>query len=202
MEQQLARLAAEVARIAQRAHARGLAAGTGGNISARLPGEDKILIKPSGVSLADCTADRLLLMSLQGEVLAGEGQPTKEVNFHLGIYRTRPEVGAVLHCHAPWATAWAIIGQELPLLTPHAEAKLRRVPVIPFAAQGSQDLADRVTTVFEDPDVVAALLARHGYIVVGADPNAAGNLAELVEETAQIGWLTRWPSRELPDSKI
>jgi L-ribulose-5-phosphate 4-epimerase len=201
MNQQLARLAADVVRIAQRAHARGLAAGTGGNISARLPGQDRILIKPSGLSLADCTADRLLVLTLQGDVLTGEGRPTKEVNFHLGIYRTRPEVGAVLHCHAPWATAWAITGRQLPLLTPHAEAKLRRVPVIPFAAQGSQDLADRVTTVFGDPDVVAALLEHHGYIVVGADPNAAGNLAELVEETAQIGWLTRWPSRELPDSK-
>lgn len=201
MEQQLASLAAEVARIAQRAHARGLAAGTGGNISARLPGQDRILIKPRGLSLADCTADRLLLMSLQGEVLAGGGKPTKEMSFHVGIYRTRPEVGAVLHCHAPWATAWAAIGQALPLLTPHAEAKLHRVPVIPFAAQGSQDLADRVTTAFEDPDVVAALLERHGYIIVGANPNAAGNLAELVEETAQIGWLTQWPSRELPNSK-
>jgi L-ribulose-5-phosphate 4-epimerase len=193
MDQKLSHLAEEVGRIAQRAHARGLAAGTGGNISACLPGRDLILIKPSGLSLADCTPAKLLAVTLQGVVMVGEGRPTKEVNIHLGLYRTRPGVGAILHCHAPWATAWAIIGQAFPLLTPHAQVQLHKIPVIPFAPQGSRELADQVTTAFHDPSVRVALLKDHGYIVVGTDPAAAGNLAELVEETAQIGWLTSCP---------
>jgi L-ribulose-5-phosphate 4-epimerase len=176
--------------VARRLWERGLIAGSGGNLSLRIEGESRIMIKPSGLANIDCRPETLLAVDLAGNLTRGQGRPSKDLGFHLGIYRVRPEVRGIVHAHVPWSTALTLLGcDELPLLTPHAQSKLRRVPVAPYAPSGSPELDQGVTELFRDREMVAALLERHGLVAAGATLAAAESLAELVEETAQIAML-------------
>ena len=174
--------------VAQRAWQRGLVAGTGGNMSLRRP--EGCLIKPTGRANIDCRAEDLLLVDINGNCIAGTGAPSKDVNFHLALYQTRRDVGGVLHTHVPWATAITLLGYDaLPTATPHAIEKLGHVPVLPYAPSGSAELCASVVAAFADPTRKAVLLARHGLIAAGSTLTAACEIAELVEETAQISLL-------------
>lgn len=169
---------------------RGLIAGSGGNLSLRVAGMPQVMIKPSGLANIDCRLETLLGMDLEGNLVSGQGRPSKDLGFHLGIYRVRPDVQGIVHAHAPWSTALTLLGyKELPLFTPHAQAKLHRVPVVPYAPSGSPKLNRGVTDLFRSQEMVAALLERHGLLVAGTTLPAAESLAELVEETAQIAML-------------
>jgi L-ribulose-5-phosphate 4-epimerase len=186
--------------VATRAWQRGLVSGSGGNMSLRIPGSSQIMIKPSGVAAIDCRLETLPRVDRHGAVVAGAGRPSKDVGFHLGIYRVRPEVGGVVHAHVPWATALTLLGfAELPLLTPHAQARLGRVPVLPYAPSESPKLDALVTDAFRSDRVAAVLLERHGMVAAGATLTAAEQVAELVEETAQIAVLVHLGSRVAPD---
>jgi L-fuculose-phosphate aldolase len=137
----------------------------------------------------DCRAENLVGVDLEGNVVRGEGQPSKDVGFHLGIYRARPDVEGIVHAHAPWAISLGLLGyRALPLLTPHAR-NLRQVPVVAYADSGSEELDQRVIRVFASSDTAAVLLARHGLVTVGPSLERAGAVAEMVEETAQIAVL-------------
>jgi L-ribulose-5-phosphate 4-epimerase len=176
--------------VAQQLWQRGLIAGSGGNISLLVPGTGLIMIKPSGMANVDCRPETLLGIDLDGAVVAGDGRPSKDVGFHLGIYRVRPDVQGIVHAHVPWSTALTLLNYgELPLLTPHAQYKLHRVPVIPYAPSGTSELDGWVTGAFRNASTVAALLARHGLVTVGRTLSVAEELAEMVEETAQIALL-------------
>lgn len=184
--------AEEFMAVAQRAWQRGLIAGSGGNLSLRVPGTSHIMIKPTGVANIDCRPGSLVRVDLDGTVISDEGRPSKDLNYHLGIYRVRPEVQGIVHAHVPWTTALTLLGSpELPLLTPHAQAKLHRVPVVPYASSGSLELETGVTEAFRPSEVEVVLLERHGLVAVGATLSAAENIAELVEETAHIALLVR-----------
>src|SRR5882757_2628675 len=136
--------------VAQRAWARGLIAGTGGNMSLR--DGDAILIKPSGMANVACRQEDLLRLDMEGRVLSGLGIPSKDTNFHLAIYAERPEVGGVLHAHVPWSTALTLSGfWELPMVTVHAPEKLGSVPVLPGAPSASTRLRDLIAEAFRDP---------------------------------------------------
>lgn len=132
----------EVMAIARRAYERGLQTGTGGNLSIRLARGDAVVIKPSGVGFAECSEDNLQVVDLEGHVIDGDPslKPSKDMPFHVGIYRVRSDVNGIVHVHSPWATAWASSGKEMPLPTVHARAKLKRIPVIPTGPdRGNQD---------------------------------------------------------------
>ena len=174
--------------ICQRAFALGLQLSTGGNLSLRL-GLDHFLVKPSGLSLVELTEADLVICDGQGKVLQGQRPPTKEMDSHLALYGLRPRVGAVVHYHAPHATAWAVAGRAPDLPTVHARRILGRLPLLAPPAEGGQELAGPVRKGFADPGVKAALLAGHGLIAVGANLREAQNLAELVEESARVAWL-------------
>lgn len=186
------RAAREYMAVAQRLWQRGLIAGSGGNLSLRLPGTSQIMIKPSGVANVDCQPEDLLAVHLHTGDVIGDRPPTKDIGFHLGIYRARPDVGGIVHAHPPWSTVLTLLGyDELPLHTPHADAKLRRVPVLPYAPSRSKALDMAVAEAFRSQEATAVLLERHGLVAVGATLGAAANLGELVEETAQIAVLVR-----------
>ena len=190
MNQAWLRAAEDYMAVAHRLWEQGLIAGSGGNLSLRVEGESQIMIKPSGLANTDCRPETLLGVDLKGNLTRGQGRPSKDLGFHLGIYRVRSEVGGIVHAHVPWSTALTLLGyDELPLLTPHAQSKLRRVPVVPYAPSGSAELDRCVTDLFRAQEVVAALLERHGLVTAGATLPAAESLAELVEETAQIAML-------------
>ncbi|MCF8131376.1 MAG: class II aldolase/adducin family protein [Deltaproteobacteria bacterium] len=176
--------------ICQRAFQMGLQRSTGGNLSLRL-GPNRLLVKPSGFSLLDLEPHHILLCDDQGLILEGQGKPTKELISHLTIYRVRPEVRGIAHYHPPYATAFAAVRKPLPLLTVQAMRILERVPLVEPVGEGSPQLAEALGEVFKEPAVKAALLAEHGIIAVGKDLTQAQNLAELVEESAQVAYLAK-----------
>jgi L-fuculose-phosphate aldolase/L-ribulose-5-phosphate 4-epimerase len=150
-------------------------------------GDDAILVKPTKMSNIECSEASLLSVRLDGTIIAGDGRPTRDIDFHLSIYRARADVGGIIHSHAPWATAVTFgPAAELPLVTAHALEKLGRVPVI----KETPCLAGDLGSAFGD-GARAVLLDRHGIVAAAASLTAAEELAELVEETAQIAILVR-----------
>jgi L-ribulose-5-phosphate 4-epimerase len=188
----VAKCAEEFARVARRAWDPGLVAGSGGNMSMRIPGTDRLLIKPSGVAIVECLPETLLQVDLDGTVADGRGAPTRDLNFHLAIYRARSDLAGVIHAHVPWATSLTFFNYaELPLLTPHAQEKLGRVPVLPYFASGMDELSTCVSEAFSNPQTRTVLLGRHGMIAAAETLTAAEQVAELVEETAKIAMLVQ-----------
>jgi len=181
----------ELIEIAKRAFNAHLQTGTGGNISARVVGSDAVVIKPSGVGFSACTPDNLLVVDLEGKILRGLAKPSKDMPFHLGIYRVRPEVNGIVHVHAPWATAWAVLGEEIPTLTVQSRSKFGKIPLVPGGPDGSKEASEWVIDAFRDPATHVATLQDHGSVGVGNTLLAAEELVELIEETAQIAMLAR-----------
>ncbi len=163
----------------------GLVIGTSGNISARIPGTDKFLIKPSGVRMKFLEPEELVLVDLQGNKIRGELNVSRETPIHAAIYRARKDVQAVVHTHPPTATAFGIAKTEiLPLQIEMFMLLPNGVPVLSFEAPGSKALAEAIQKKIEDYDAV--ILENHGIVTVGSTIEAACNLNEMVEEAAKI----------------
>lgn len=177
--------------IAKRCFDRGLQTNAGGNLSTRLEAKDAILIKPSGVGFNECERDNLQIVRLDGTILPSENEmkPSKDLDFHLDIYRRREDVNAIVHCHSPWATGYASAGIEIPCLTVQTIEKVGRIPLIPLSENGGPQTSQQIGPVFDDTSVVAAVLANHGTIGVGKSLIAAQYLAEIIEETAHIAFV-------------
>lgn len=169
---------------------KGYTQASGGNLSCRVPGTPYFAIKKTGVNMKVMTQADVLIIDEHGTVVDGEGRPSKEVNFHLGIYALRPEVNAVIHCHPCYSIAFA--NNELPL--PHCTVTSRKVvgyvPWVESAPAGSPELRDYVVNAFRDhPESKAILMKEHGICVAGASLEAAFNVADIVEQTARQAYL-------------
>lgn len=161
----------------------------GGNLSVRLGAGDAIVIKPSGIGFAECTRDNLQVVLLDGTILPSAHKPSKDLDFHLDLYRIRADINAIVHCHSPWATGYASAGLEIPCLTVQTIEKIGRMPLIPLSPAGGPQTEAEISPVFRDPGINAAVLANHGTIGVGKTLMAAQYLAEIIEETAQIAYI-------------
>lgn len=161
----------------------------GGNLSVRLASADAIIIKPSGIGFNECTHDNLQIVHLDGTVEPSPFKPSKDLDFHLGLYRTRPDIKAIVHCHSPWATGYASAGIEIPCLTVQTIEKIGRIPLIPLSPNGGPQTENEISPVFQDKAIVAAVLANHGTIGVGSRLIEAQYLVEIMEETAQIAFV-------------
>lgn len=155
--------------------AHGLAVGTSGNVSVR--DGDRVLLSPKGIALRDLTGDDVAVANLSGEALAGA--PTSELELHLAIHR-RYDAGAVVHTHAPHATAVACVVNELPVIHYQLLAMGGGIRVAPFAAFGTPELASAVVDALAGRR--AALLANHGAVTYSA------TLAEAVERAVVLEW--------------
>ena len=178
----------------QKAFRRGLVGGAGGNISVRVPGKTMALITATGISLGDIGPETIVLVNLDGRLLDGPAgmRPSKETGFHVCAYRLRPHLGAVVHLHPPHATAFAVRGMELPLVTDGAMLNLKHVPVVGHAPSGSPELHRIVEEGLKKyPEAKAILLERHGMFTMGPNLTVAFNLADLVEDTAKIAILAQ-----------
>ncbi len=107
LREQVAQLHGELVRY-------GLVVWTAGNVSARVPGEDLLVIKASGVSYDELTADAMVVCDLRGSVVDGELSPSSDTFAHAHVYRELPDVGGVVHTHSTYATAWAARGEAVP----------------------------------------------------------------------------------------
>lgn len=169
-------------------HDHELVRGTGGNISARIPGTDTFLIKPSGVRMEALEPEELVLIDLQGRKIRGELNVSLETPIHAAIYRARKDTQAVVHTHAPTATAFGIAKKEiLPLQVEMFMLFPNGVPIIPFKTPGSKALAEAVQKKIANYN--ALILENHGIVTVGSTIEAACSLNEMVEEGAKIQFL-------------
>ena len=168
---------------------RALVSGTGGNLSTRIDGADRILITASAVSLRECPPEAFLVVDLDGNTVGGPDHlvPSKEVHLHTAVYRARPDVRAIAHLHPPHCIVFAVRNRPIPLVTITAEAGLGPTPVVPEAPSGSQRLADLVRdAVHANPQARVVLLERHGILALGATVSAAVDVADLAEDTARV----------------
>lgn len=161
----------------------------GGNLSVKLSSAEAIVIKPSGVGFDECTRDNLQVVHLDGTIEPSAFKPSKDLDFHLDLYRIRPDIQAIVHCHSPWATGYASAGLEIPCLTVQTIEKIGRMPLIPLSKNGGPQTEVEISPVFRDSSVRAAVLANHGTIGVGKTLTAAQYLAEIIEETAHIAFV-------------
>ena len=175
---------------ARRAYAIGLQTGNGGNLSARPAGTDQVVIKGSGTSFGECSMDNLVTVNLDGEMIAGPGKPSREIRTHLAIYRLRPDVNGIFHSHSPWAIAYAEDADEIQPLALHAQSKLGVIPVLKVDGHADEAVEKAVEALLKThADLKAFVQAKHGIFGLARTITLAEHHAELVEETAQIGWL-------------
>lgn len=186
--EELARLHAELVRY-------GLVAWTGGNVSARV-GEDRFLIKPSGVSYDELDADAMILCDLDGQVVAGsagsERSPSSDTAAHAYVYRHMPEVGGVVHTHSTYAVAWAARGEEIPcVITGMADEFGGPVPVGPFALIGDDSIGRGIVETLRGHRSRAVLMRNHGPFTIGVSARDAVKAAVLVEDVARTVHVAR-----------
>lgn len=178
-------LSERIVKAGRELYAQGLVKGTSGNISARIPGSDTFLIKPSGACMGNLKPEELVLVDLQGNKISGELNVSMETPIHAAIYRARADVQAVVHTHPPTATAFGIAQIEILPLQIELWMRLPNgVPIIPFKAPGSEALAEAVQKKIARYDAV--ILENHGIITVGATVEDACDLNEMVEEAAKV----------------
>jgi len=177
-------IAREICRAGRRLAERGLIAGTDGNIAARC-GPDRVLVTPAGRDKGELAPGDLVEVDLGGRAIRGENRPSTELDLHLVIFAQRPDTGAVVHAHPPVATGFAVAGKMLgdgslaELVT-----QFGMVPVAPYGAPGTPELAERVRPFVREHDAV--LLANHGAVTLGATVEAACHRMESLEQGARI----------------
>lgn len=159
----------------------GLLVGTSGNVSAR--DGDLVAVTGTGVDLARCTADDVTVVRRDGSVVEGALRPTSELGLHLGIYDDTGS-GAMVHTHAPYATAIGCVLDELPVLHYQQIALGGEIRVAPYATFGTPELAGHVRVALAGR--TAALMANHGSVAVGGDLAGAVDNALLLEWLCQL----------------
>ena len=180
-----------VAEVARRMISSGLVTGTSGNVSARSP-EGDVLMSPSGLDYGELEPGDVVLVDVHGRFLEGSLEPSTETPMHTGIYRARPEVGAVVHTHSIFATTLACLGWPIPpvhyMLTTLAEDA--RIPLAPYTTYGTENLAAYAAEALGE-SCNACLLQNHGTITVGDSPGAAFSRTVVLEEMAEVYYRTR-----------
>ena len=169
--------------------AEGLVEGTSGNISGRLEG-GQVCLTPSSVPYDTMTLDDLVVVDLDGAVVTGTRAPTTEKDLHLATLRRYPELGAVIHTHAVYATMFALAHEPIPAVIEEVVVYLGGdVPCCDYKGTGTAELGEEVAARLADRG--AALLANHGLVTCGPTPERALHNAALTERTAKIVWGTR-----------
>ncbi|MEQ8173568.1 MAG: class II aldolase/adducin family protein [Syntrophomonadaceae bacterium] len=181
----------QVVKTAQEILAARMVTGTWGNVSLRVPGEELLIITPSGMEYEKLQSEDMVLVDFSRQVKEGSYRPSIETPMHLAIYQNRPDVNAVVHVHSPYATAFAVAGKSIPvILEETAQAVGHIIEVVPYARCGSKLLASQVVDTL-GPSGRAVLLAMHGMVGVGIDVKEALKVCYITEKTALVALLAR-----------
>ena len=163
---------------------------TGGNVSARDSQTGYVVIKPSGVRYEVLRPEHMIILDLEGNIVEGNLKPSSDTASHLYIYRARPDVGGIVHTHSPYATAFAAVGQSIPVvLTAMADEFGGPIPVGGFALIGNEDIGKVV--VESIGSCCSVLLKNHGVFTIGKDAEAAVKAAVMTEDVAKTVWLAK-----------
>jgi L-ribulose-5-phosphate 4-epimerase len=170
----------------------GLVVWTAGNVSARVPGQDLLVIKPSGVGYDDLSPEAMVVTDLEGRLIDGERTPSSDTAAHAFVYRHMPEVGGVVHTHSTYATAWAARGEPIPcVLTMMADEFGGEIPVGPFALIGDDSIGRGIVETLRDHRSPAVLMKNHGVFTIGTSARAAVKAAVMCEEVARTVHISR-----------
>src|ERR1700744_2793809 len=164
----------------------GLVAWTSGNVSARVPGADLMVIKPSGISYDDLTPESMVLCDLDGNPVDEGYSPSSDTATPASIYRHMPEVGGVVHTHSPYATAWAALGEPIPcVITAMADEFGGEIPIGPFALIGRAESGRGGVAPPSGHRSPAVLMRSHGVFTIGPSARDAVKAAIMCEDVAR-----------------
>jgi L-fuculose-phosphate aldolase len=174
----------------------GLVEGTAGNLAARLP-DGNVVLTPSSLDYLEMGLDDLVVCDLDGTVVEGHRTPTSEKSLHLSALRSYPEIGATMHCHAKYATMFAVTRQPIPAVIEEFDVYVGGdVEVAEYRTTGTDELAEEVAA--RVGRKAAVLMANHGLFVVGRTPKDVLHIAQLIERTAEIIHGARALGTEVP----
>ena len=179
-------LKAEVAALHAELPRNGLVVWTAGNVSARVPGADLLVIKPSGVSYDELSAEAMVVCDFEANLVEGSRSPSSDTAAHAYVYRNMEEVGGVVHTHSDYATAWAARREPIPcVLTMIADEFGGDIPVGPFALIGDDSIGRGIVETLRSSRSRAVLMANHGPFTIGRDARDAVKAAVMVEDVAR-----------------
>jgi L-ribulose-5-phosphate 4-epimerase len=165
---------------------------TAGNVSARVPGEELLVIKPSGVSYDDLAAGSMVVTDLDANLVEGTHQPSSDTAAHAYVYRHMPEVGGVVHTHSTYATAWSARAEPIPcVLTMMADEFGGDIPVGPFARIGDDSIGRGIVETLRGSTSRAVLMQNHGPFTIGRDARDAVKAAVMLEDVARTVHIAR-----------
>ena len=165
---------------------------TAGNVSARVPGQELLVIKPSGVSYDELSPEAMVVTDLQGNLVDGHRRPSSDTAAHAYVNRHMPEVGGVVHTHSTYATAWAARGEAIPcVLTMIADEFGGEIPVGPFALIGDDSIGRGIVETLRGSRSAAVLMANHGPFTVGRSARDAVKAAVMLEDVARTVHIAR-----------
>ncbi|MBU0505597.1 class II aldolase/adducin family protein [bacterium] len=190
-----------IAKYSKKLDTKGYVANHDGNITVKT--EDGLLATPTSEAKAEITPEMVIKLDYEGKKLEGIGKPFSEVKLHIAAYQARPDAQAVVHAHAPYATARGLVGQELRPRLPEAIVSIGdRIPVVPHAMPGSEENIRSVKEIFKTTDV--CLIQGNGVLAIGDDLEQAFLRLELVEHLCKMECLANQMGApmELPQNEI
>jgi L-fuculose-phosphate aldolase len=178
-----------IVEVGRRLYARGYTASNDGNISVRLDAT-RLLMTPKSVCKGFMTPAMMCITDLDGRKLAGDRDPSSEMQMHLEVYRQRPDAMAVVHAHPPIATGFAVAGIPLDrAVLAEVVTTLGSVPIAEYATPSTRELPEAVAKYVKAHD--GMLLANHGALTLGGDVFAAYYKMETIEHFAKISLVAR-----------
>ena len=177
----------------------GLVAWTSGNLSARVPGEELMVIKASGIPYDELTPAAMVVCDLHGTLVEGDLAPSSDAAAHGYVYRELDDVGGIVHTHSGYATAWAARGEAIPcVLTAMADEFGGEIPIAPFARIGDDEIGRAVVDTLAEHRSSAVLLRSHGVFALGPNARAAVKSAVMCEDVARTVHLARALGEPIP----
>ncbi len=164
-----------------------LVAWTSGNVSARDPQTNLVVIKPSGIRFEHLKPEHMVVVDIEGTLVEGDYKASSDTASHCYIYRHMPEVLGVVHTHSRFATAFAVVGRAIPCHTTAMGDEFGgEIPCGGFALIGGEDIGQRVVETLKDSRSPSCLLVNHGVFAVGPSAESAVKAAVMTEDNAAI----------------
>jgi L-ribulose-5-phosphate 4-epimerase len=177
----------------------GLVAWTSGNLSARVEGEELMIIKASGVPFEELEPKHMVVCDFDGLVVEGDFKASSDAATHGYVYKHLPHVGGVAHTHSAYATAWAARGESIPcVLTAMADEFGGEIPIGPFALIGDAEIGRGIVETLAEHRSPAVLMRSHGVFTIGRGPRDAIKAAVMCEDVARTVHLARALGTPIP----